>query len=70
MILEKTAGSADEAPLLGQSHAFRAAAVAIVAAIPDLGEYQGIPIPHDQVDFTESRLVVALQGLHAATVQE
>jgi hypothetical protein len=70
MTLQKPVGGADDAPLLGQGYAFRTAAMAVIPAVPDLGEYQCISIPHDQVDFATTHLVVSLQRCHAAPVQE
>ena len=70
MALKKPLGSADDAPLFDQGYAFRAAAVAVISAVPDLGKYQCISIPHNQVDFAGTNLVVTLQRRHAAPVQE
>jgi len=70
MTLKKPVGGADNAPLLGQGYAFCAAAMAVIAAVPDLGKYQCISISHDQVDFPAPDLVVTRQRRYAAAVQE
>ena len=70
MTLKITARSADDSLLLGPGDTVSAAAVAVVFAVPYLGEYQHIAVQHDQVDFTDSRMVVSLPRFQAALVQK
>ena len=70
MQLKKTHCSADDSLLLGPGDAVCAGAVTAVYAVSHFGEYQGASVPHDQVDFTGSDLVVSLQRFEALFVQK
>lgn len=70
MALEKPAGGIDDSPLLAVGHAVRAAAVAIVFPVSNLGKHQRISVLHDQIDFTTAGVVISRQRLQTATVQK
>ena len=70
MTLKKSARRADDSPLLGPGDAVGAAAVTVAFTVPYFGEYQRIAVQHDQVDFTETCLVVSLPRLETSLVQK
>ena len=70
MTLKKSARSADDSPLLGPGDTVGAATVVVVFAVPYFGKHQRFAVQHDQVDFTETRLVVSLPRFETALVQK
>ena len=70
MALKKSSRGPYDSLLLGPGHTFRASAVPLVLTVPDFCENQRVSIPQDQVNFTETRVVVTHHGFESTLPQK
>ncbi len=70
MTLKESLRSTRKSFLLGKGHAFRSAAMRAVSSVPDFSKNQCLLVHHDQVNFTEAAVVVALQCFESPLVEK